>query len=87
MRYLRHLAGIEALPAAKDVHGGVAVLRPRVDADVRFGDGDETGHPHRMKLVETLAHNCGARLFRCPEDRAADEVEIVKQLAVAALQL
>ena len=60
---MRRLHGLEVLAAGEDVHGGVGVFGPGVDADMRLGDADDAGYSDRRELVEHFADDGRARLF------------------------
>ena len=77
---------LKGIAAGENIGGGIAVLRPSVDGDMRLGNGQDAGHPLRRKAVKGLAHNVRSHILGRPNQGTADIAQVVKELRVTLLE-
>ena len=71
------------IAAGEDVRRRVAVLRPGMDGNMGFGDGQNAGYALGRKLVKRLPNNMSFYSRRCPQHFLTDMGQVVKQPGVA----
>ena len=62
---INSVQSLEVLSAGENVYRCVAVLRPRVDAQMGFCNGNYARDSLGAELVERLVYNCGPGLSGC----------------------
>src|SRR5262249_14700744 len=67
--------------------GGVAILRPRVDGEVRLGDDDDAADSERVELVKYHVHDGGLRALGRLDHRRLHGFKAVERFCVAIEQL
>jgi hypothetical protein len=79
--------GIDFFPTGKDVHGGVPILGPRVDGQVRFRDDDDAAYSVGVEQVKhALYDGCSAGDRRFFHD-LLDSVRIIEDFAITTVEL
>lgn len=81
------LGAIEHVAAGEHVDRGIAVLRPGMDRQVRFGDHHHAGDADRAELVERRGDDGGVGLAGGLEHAFLDPLDIVEALVDAVEQL
>lgn len=79
-------AGIGRSPAGENIRRGVAIFRPSVYRQVRFGKKRERGHPMRVKLVNHRLEQRYSRLARGPIQGRLNVFYMVQQGRRTAVQ-
>jgi len=78
---------MERIATGKDIYCGIAILRPSVNREVRFGDdhhpADTTVRVERMKGISYNGSTCfpGRR-----EEAVSEKAQIAQKLPIAILQ-
>lgn len=78
--------GLTTRAAGITIDGRIAALGPRVNADVRFGQQAEGGHPLRRELVRNLLDQIGAAAFNGGANGRIDMIDIVEQMRRTVIQ-
>lgn len=78
---------VRVLAAGEDIDGGVAVLGPRVNRDVGFGEQRERRHALGFEAVSDLTEQCGIRRDGGLPQRLADEPGVVEPFAFTTVEL
>jgi hypothetical protein len=78
---------LEDIAAGEHVDGGVAILRPGVDGEVRFGNDDDAADAERIELVEHHVHDGRLRALGRLDHGRLHGLEAVERLRVAVEQL
>jgi hypothetical protein len=79
--------GLEDVAAGEDVDGGVAILRPRVNRQVRLGDDDDSADAERVELVKHDVDDGGLSPLGRFHHGRLHGVQTVDGLCVAVEQL
>src|SRR6266851_534588 len=79
--------GLEDVAAGEDVHRGVAILRPRVNRQVRLGDDDNSADAERVELVKNDVDDGGLGPLGRFDHGRLHGVQTVDGLCVAVEQL
>src|SRR5216684_2720362 len=79
--------GLEDVAAGEDVHRGVAILRPRVNRQVRLGDDDDSADAERVELVKNDVDDGGLGPLGRFDHGRLHGVQTVDGLCVAVEQL
>ncbi len=81
-----HLVGNLAV-AGEDVHGGVAVLRPGVNGDVRLGDGHYHGDALRLEDVLRRPQDLGFQDVGNREGGIPNQPKVVERLSTTPVEI
>lgn len=67
------------LPATgEEIHSSIAVFRPGVDGEMRFGDDNHTAHPVRAEVMKDLPHD-GSPGYPCRLNHHLSEIRRIVQ--------
>ena len=69
--------------AGEDIDCRVAVLGPRVNADMRFGDYDNAGYALGAELMKRVAYDRSADAFGCFDERRLNRSQIIEDIGIA----
>jgi hypothetical protein len=70
----------------EDIGGGVAVFRPGVNSEMRFGNDDDATNALRAELVERFSQDSSAASYGSSEHNFSDGFEVIKKFAVAIIE-
>ena len=66
--------------AGEDIHGGIAVLRPRVDGKVAFRDDDHAADTLRGEVVEMRGNERSSTFFRAVAEAGFQTTHVIEHL-------